>query len=226
MELNLMLDYLSSLESNNSREWFHANKEQYLAANKEFEELVEVLMEQLRQYDPAVPFVRPGDLTFKLQRDTRFSHDKSPYNPCFRAHIGARGKLPVPVGYYIMIRPGNCSFLGGGLFADMFRDATTMVRDHIVKNGSRWEEIITAPDFKEYFTVGGTVLKKVPPGYDASHPQAEYLKNKSWYLEYPISDKQLKAEDFVCSACEVFRRMQPFHSYLNQALCDFRMPER
>ena len=34
-----------------------------------------------------------------------------------------------------MIKPGNQSFLGGGLFADMFKDATAMVRDYIAQNG-------------------------------------------------------------------------------------------
>lgn len=58
-----------------------------------------------------MPFI--GDLTFKLVRDTRFSRDKSPYNPAFRAHISSMGKLPIPVGYFIMIKPGNQSFLGG-----------------------------------------------------------------------------------------------------------------
>lgn len=66
----------------------------------------------------------PKELTFKLARDTCFSHDKSPYNPVFRAHIGAMGKLPVPVGYYLMIKPGDASFLGGGFFTDMLKDAT------------------------------------------------------------------------------------------------------
>ena len=52
--------------------------------------------------------------------------------------------------------------MGGGLFADMFKDATAMVRDFISVNGDEWEQIITAPPFKECFTVQGTALKRVP----------------------------------------------------------------
>lgn len=58
-----------------------------------------------------------------------------------------------------MISPGGHSFLGGGLFADMFRDATEMVRHHIEKNGPQWQEIIESPNFKTNFKVGGTALK-------------------------------------------------------------------
>lgn len=59
------------------------------------------------EFDNSVLHNIPKELTFKLVRDTRFSHDKSPYNPSFRAHISSMGKLPIPVGYYIMIKPNG-----------------------------------------------------------------------------------------------------------------------
>ena len=184
-------------------------------------------MMQIGTFDGSILHNHPKDLTFKMVRDTRFSHDKSPYNPAFRAHISSQGKLPVPVGYYLMIKPGNQSFLGGGLFADMFKDATAMVRDYIAGNGEEWERIIHDPEFEKYFTVQGTALKNVPAGYEKGHPQAEYLKYKSWYLEYPLKDGELKdAEAFVAKAAELFRVMKPFNDYLNKALAGFRMPER
>ena len=146
---------------------------------------------EIGRFDSSIVHNDPKDLTFRLVRDTRFSHDKSPYNPAFRAHISSKGKLPVPVGYYLMIKPGGQSFLGGGLFADMFKDATTMVRDYISHNGRAWEAVIHDPAFEKHFTVKGTALKNVPAGYEKDHPQAEYLKYKSWYLEYPLSDDEL-----------------------------------
>lgn len=227
MNTQAIIDYLSALSSNNNREWYHANKEDFKKANAEFESLLQALMLEIGKFDGSILHNDPKDLTFKIVRDTCFSHDKSPYNPAFRAHISAGGKLPVPVGYYLMIKPDNRSFLGGGLFADMFRDATTMIRDYIVKNGEEWEKIIHEPEFEKYFTVRGTALKKVPAGYGKDHPQAEYLKCKSWYLEYPIRDEELNdAEAFPARAAEIFRIMKPFNDYLNNALAGFQMPAR
>ncbi len=81
-----------------------------------------------------------------------------------------KGKLPVPVRYYLMIKPGCQSFLGGGLFANSFR--------------------------KE-------------------HPQAQWLKFKSWYLEYPVPDEMLAdAEAFVSEEVKMYRIMKPFKYYL------------
>ncbi len=227
MNTQLIMDYLTALNQNNDREWYHAHKDDYKKANAAFEELLQALMLEIGKFDSSILQNNPKDLTFKLVRDTRFSHDKSPYNPAFRAHISSKGKLPVPVGYYLMIRPENQSFLGGGLFADMFKDATAMIRDHISGNGEEWERIMHEPAFEKYFTVKGTALKNVPAGYEKEHPQAEYLKFKSWYLEYPIKDEELgDAETFLVKAVEIFRAMKPFNDYLNKALTGFQMPTR
>jgi len=227
MNTQMILDYLTELSTNNNREWYHAHKAEYQAANGQFEELIQALILRIGEFDGSILGHAPRELTFKLVRDTRFSHDKSPYNPAFRAHISSMGKLPIPVGYYLMLKPGGQSFLGGGLFADMFKDATRMVRDYISAHGSEWETIITAPSFQECFTVHGTALKNVPAGYEKEHPQAEYLKHKSWYLEYPIQDEALADSDlFLSKAAGIFRRMKPFNDCLNRALMGFKMPER
>ena len=223
MNTQIIIEYLSELSANNNREWYHANKEDYKKANAEFEELLQALIWEIGKFDSSILHNRPKDLTFKLVRDTRFSHDKSPYNPAFRAHISPEGKLPVPVGYYLMIKPGGQSFLGGGLFADMFKDATKRVRDFLAGNGEEWEKIIHAPEFEQYFTVQGTALKNVPAGYEKEHPQAQYLKYKSWYLEYPVKDEELRdGEAFFAKAAEIFRIMKPFNDYLNRALAGFQ----
>lgn len=227
MNTKFMMDYLSALSMNNNREWYHANKDDYKKANAEFEKLLQELILEIGKFDSSVLQNNPKDLTFKLVRDTRFSHDKSPYNPAFRAHISSKGKLPVPVGYYVMIKPGGQSFLGGGLFADMFKDATTRIWDYIVQNGGEWERILHEPEFDKYFTIQGTALKNVPRGYDKEHPQAEYLKFKSWYVEYPLEDEVWNhGEEFPAKAAEIFRIMKPFNDYLNRALAGFQMPER
>ncbi|MCI8529959.1 MAG: DUF2461 domain-containing protein [Lachnospiraceae bacterium] len=227
MNTHLIINYLSELSKNNSREWYHAHKEDYLLANAQFEELLQEMILKIGSFDKSILHNIPKDITFKLVRDTRFSHDKSPYLPAFRAHISSMGKLPVPVGYYIYIKPDGQSFLGGGLFADMFKDATSMVRDYINSNSEEWDRIINDSEFRQYFTVKGTALKKVPAGYDQAHPQAEYLKFKSWYLEYPIKDEELQdGETFVEKAVHLFALMKPFNDYLNKALVDFKMPTR
>ena len=227
MNTRIIMEYLSELEKNNNREWYHAHKKEYKEANAQFEDFLQELIFEIGKFDSSIIHNIPKNLTFKLARDTLVSNDKSPYTPSFRAHISAKGKLPVPVGYYIMIRPGNNSFLGGGLFADMFKDATTMVRDYIVSHEDEWNAVIRDQEFSEIFTVKGTTLKNVPNGYDKEHSQAEFLKMKSWYLEHPLSDEEIcDSEKLFLQAVKMFQMMKPFNDYLNKALIEFEMPKR
>lgn len=218
-----MFDFLRALDANNSLEWMHENQKAYRAARESFLRLVRALMNEIARFDEGIPPLRAEDLLFKLNRDTRFSKDKSPYTPAFRAHIAPAGKLPIPVGYYVSISPGGRSFLGGGLFAHMFKDATNMVRDYIMENGDALEAIVRAGGL----TIRGEALKSVPGGYDPLHPQAAYLKHKSWYLEFPVEDLRIQDEAaFVIYAGEIYKRIKPFNDYLNAALQGFQMPER
>ena len=79
----------------------------------------------------------------------------------------------------------------------------------------------------KYFSFTGTALKNVPAGYDKEHPQAEYLKCKSWYLEYPIRDAEFdNAQALIKKAAALFKCMKPFNDYLNRALTGVEMPLR
>lgn len=222
-----ILSYLTELEQNNNRDWYHSHKEENKAALHDFELLIEELILEIGRFDTKILDNVPKELIFRLVRDTRFSHDKSPYNPAFRCHISSAGRLPIPTGYYLSIRPDNRSFLGGGLFADMFKDATSQIREYIFNNSEEFISIIEEPNFSRTFRVTGTALKKVPKEYPADCAVAEYLKNKSWYLEYNFKDDLLyDTSAFVQYAAEKFIVMKPFNDFLNKALVGFTMPSR
>jgi len=220
--VNGVLKYLTDLENNNSKEWFNTNKKRYNEAGAEFEGLLARLLSSMGGLDERFPGLDPKGLTYRLNRDTRFSNDKSPYNPKFRAHISPAGKALVPVGFYLSVTPRDRSLLGAGLYSTVLKDATTLIRDHISKYADEFESILKHVDF--VFTVQGDSLKNVPKGFDPNHSQAEYLKNKSWYLEYPITDGVLTSEGFVKEATHIFSRMKPFNDFLNDALRNFTMP--
>ena len=131
MKDSIMLTYLTDLSHNNDRQWYHAHKEEFLAAKTAFEGLVQELIYRIGKTDSSILNQNPRELTFKLVRDTRFSHDKSPYNPAFRAHISSKGKLPIPVRILYHDKTRRPVLFRGGLFTDMFKDATAMMRDHI-----------------------------------------------------------------------------------------------
>ena len=234
METKWILKYLTDLNVHNNRGWYNAHLAETKAATEKFEELVQEIILRIGEFDRSILHIQPKDTIFRLIRYPRFGSDRTPYNPAFRAHISAKGQMPVPVGYYLMIKPGGQSYLGGGLFASSFRDATERVRGYITEFGEEFDEIIHAPEFEKYFRVQGTSLLNVPSGYDKEHPQAEWLKFKNWYLEYPIADETVAdAEILVAEAAKgekistkhSMNIVQSFlfsvsHSYPPYILCD------
>ncbi|MDR2638753.1 MAG: DUF2461 domain-containing protein, partial [Helicobacteraceae bacterium] len=211
------LAFLSDLEKRNDRDWFQANKNRYLEASAVFERFVGDLLGEIGSFDDTILRFAPKQLIFRMQRDIRFSRDKSPYNPSFRACLGAGGKALLPVGYYVLIAPNNRSLLGGGLYAPTFKEATEAIRDRINDSGEAFEDIINEKAFKQTFIVQGEKLKNPPRGFDKTHPQIEYIKHKSWYLQYDISDEAVCADNFAKRAARIFKLMKPFNDYLNGA---------
>ncbi|MDU6385209.1 MAG: DUF2461 domain-containing protein [Eggerthella lenta] len=222
----LMLDFLADLRENNSLDWMHAHEKRKKEAQNAFLELVQGCIADLAETEPCLAALDAKDLVFRINRDTRFSDDKSPYNPTFRAHISPAGRMPVPVGYFVSVTPGG-SFAGGGLFAPHFKDATRMVRDRIAADPQAFLDIVEAPGFAERFRFVGMPLKNVPKGYDPQSPAAEYLKCKCWAVEEHFDDAVV-ADDEACrrALLDSFAAMKTFNEYLNEALEGFAMPTR
>lgn len=99
-----------------------------------------------------------------------------------------------------------------------------MVRDYIIQHVQEFQSILHAPEFTANFVLEGEKLKNVPRGYDKESPLAEYIKHKSWDLEYHVSDQQLLESELSILA-ELFQKMKPLNDFLNQALDGFVMPQ-
>lgn len=224
-----MLTFLKNLAENNSLEWMHQHEKEKKDALNHFYGLVQTLQNEIPAFDPDIPMIEPNKLSFRLNRDTRFSHDKSPYNPTFRAHIGPNGKPYIPAGYFIQLAPeGHDSFLGGGVFGTQFPQATAFVREYLLAHPQEFLALLEAPRFKKYFQLQGEQLKRFPKGYEETGTAIDpFIKYKSWYLQYDLAYDQLLDEKQLIQTClDVFEAMKPFNDYLNRALIDFQFPER
>ncbi|HLO80078.1 MAG TPA: DUF2461 domain-containing protein, partial [Chitinophagaceae bacterium] len=124
-----MLSFLKKLKKNNNKPWFDANRHLYVEAKVEFEDFVSSLITSYGKHDPAIAHLLPKDCIFRINRDVRFSKDKSPYKNNFGASITSGGKKSPFAGYYVHIEPG-AGFVGGGLWQPM-PDMLAKVRQEI-----------------------------------------------------------------------------------------------
>ena len=90
--------------------------------------------------------------------------------------------------------------MGGGLFADMFKDVTYRIREYIHGHEEEFLGIVESPEFTAHFRIMGTSLKNVPKGYPSDCPAAEYLKYKSWpwKITVAIEDNCIQITELRC----------------------------
>ena len=223
-DLALSQQFLGDLARSNSLDLMHSHQTEYKLARKQFEDLTRAVNEQLAMNNPRRLDIDIARRISRLNRDTRFSNDKSPYNPVFRIHLSPWGPQPIPCDLFLALTPDTL-IVGGGLFASQFAEATALVRQAIVDHADAFGALIQAPEFAVCLPIKGESLKRVPKPFPADHPLADYLKLKSWYLECFAQGNPAPPE-LVDQITGLAESMRPFNEFLNRALASFTMPQR
>ena len=209
------LTFLSGLKLNNEREWFNNNRSRYEEARKNFEAFVQAVISEIVKFDPIYKGLEAKSCIFRINRDTRFSHDKSVYKTNFGAFMVRGGKkngdrFP---GYYFHIEPGS-SFAAGGAYVPP-TPWLNALREKIGENAHELIRIVNNKEFKKYFgALDGEKLKTAPKGYPRDHPYIELLKMKSFLAYRSISDRELTSEGCFDLVVSSFRTMKPLHDFL------------
>ena len=108
------LAFLRDLKAHNDRGWFESNRPRYEAARAAFEGLVGDLISRFGAVDDLCG-ASPRDCVFRINRDIRFSADKSPYKTSMGALLGPSGRKSGVRSYYLHLEPDGNSMLAGGL---------------------------------------------------------------------------------------------------------------
>jgi uncharacterized protein (TIGR02453 family) len=209
------LEFLSNLKLNNDRVWFANNRKTYDEARRNFEVFVQALIDEIVRFDPIYKGLEAKSCVFRINRDTRFAHDKSVYKTNFGAFMVRGGKkngdrFP---GYYFHIEPGS-SFVAGGAYVPP-APWLNSIREKIDDNADELIRIVNNKDFKKQFGgLDGEKLKTAPKGYPRDHPHIELLKFKSFLAYRSISDRELIAEGCFELTISAFRAMKPLHDFL------------
>lgn len=212
-----ILQFLSELKENNNRDWMHDNKSRYNKMKAEFEFFVELLINEIRGFDPSIGAVTPKECIFRLNRDIRFSADKTPYKTHFGAFVAKDGRKSKYGGYYLHITPGE-SFMAGGVYCPMSAELKK-IRREVALEGDELLEIIKNPGFKSVFgELWGEKLKTAPRDYPKDHKYIELLRHKHFIVNAPLTNDQVTSDDFMAQVIPAFKTLYPFNRFLNEAL--------
>lgn len=213
-----VIPFLKKLQSNNTKEWFEANRPKYVIAKEEFETFVQTIITGIHKFDPSIGDLQAKHCIFRINKDVRFSKDKSPYKNNMGASINPGGKKSLIAGYYLHIQP-DASFLAGGMYMPM-PDALATIRQEIDYNPEPLLKLLKKESFKNYFNGldEDDKLKNAPKGYEKDHKNVELLKHKHFIVSHKLNDKQLVEDKNANTIIAGFKAMHPFLEYLRNAL--------
>ncbi len=216
-----LFKFLRELRDNNNREWFATNKARYEEVARQ--PMLDFIADLQPVFDNIAPQIladaKPvGGSMFRINRDTRFAKDKSPYKTLVAAHFRHRGvakDISAP-GFYLHIAADEI-FMGGGLFhPDSQR--LHQVRSAIAEHPDKWRKAIAGKDFQQHCTFWGESLKRPPQGFSADHPLIEDLKRKDFVVTIPLTQAQLCSTNFMREFTDNCQLISPMAGFLSKAI--------
>jgi uncharacterized protein (TIGR02453 family) len=217
-----LIQFLAELSENNNRAWFVMNKPRYDILRMEFLELVAKLIPDISKFDPEVTDCNPKKALFRINRDMRFSHDKSPYKTTFSAAITASGmKKPSQGGgpaYYFHVDANGTLLIAGGEYMPP-PDRLKAIRQHVIADATGFGKVLKNKRLKETFgdLQDEGKLTRPPKGFDADLPHIEYIKMKSYIVWKETSLKKKIPADLEKDLAAVFKDAYSLIAWLRQA---------
>lgn len=216
------LQFLKDLRKNNNKEWFEANRSRYENLREELETFTAEMIRRISRFDKSVAHLSVRECVFRINRDVRFSKDKSPYKTHVAMYISKNGKKSISPGYYFHLEPG-ATRISGGLWMPGTEELKK-VRQEIDYNWPEFRKIISAAKFRSAFgdfrRGKEELLSRPPKGYEETNPAIAYLKLKSWVVTTEVADRDLLLPTIAQQAATVYKSMHPLINFFHRALDD------
>jgi uncharacterized protein (TIGR02453 family) len=207
-----IFEFLKDLKQNNHRDWMTENKKQYQSNEKILKTFYASVAERLNEKDEI-----EKTKVFRINRDIRFSKNKTPYN-VHRSAIFSRAGAHRRGSYYLRLEPDN-SLMAGGFFspepADLLR-----VRKEFEMDDQEIREILSNVDFKKAFNGfdSSNQVKTAPKGFSKDHPNIDLIKNKSFFVTHNFTDTEVFAPDFLDKVVYHYELLRPYFDYMSDVL--------
>lgn len=207
-----VFQFLEELKLNNHKDWMQANKKQYLANEKQLKDFYKQVETRLNQNDKIEKIK-----VFRINRDIRFSKDKTPYN-VHRSVSFSREGVHRRGGYYLRIEPNN-SLMAAGFFEPNPTDLLR-IRQEFDIDAQPIRNILNEKDFKKAF--GGFnqeyAVKTVPKGFSKDHPDIDLIKLKSFFVTHQFRNQEVTATNFIDQLVYHYELARPYFDYMSEVL--------
>ena len=214
------LSFFVDLSANNNRDWFQANKKRYEGSvKKPFQAFVGDVIQKIKdKHDPKLDLEVKNAL-FRINRDIRFSKDKTPYNMHVSAIVsrGGRKDMTTP-GIFFRFNPEAAS-IGGGLYMPSKEDLYA-VREAIVQDPKGFEKILGDKTFKKYYPKGimGDKNKVIPKEFKEAAEKQPLILNKQFYMMSEHKPDIVLKKNLADFVVDHYAAAEPWNQFVRKTL--------
>ncbi len=214
------LDFFKELATNNNKEWFDQNRKRYESVVRDpFKSFIGELISEMAKSDPALD-IDPKDAIFRINRDIRFSKDKTPYKLNYSAIISPAGRKDKNnPGIYLEFGPERLGVYGGIYMPSPAQ--VQKVRAYMLQNLDEWKRLLNETAFRESFgEVQGEKSKRIPKEFREAAEDHLLLYNKQWYYHADLPPEVILSEGLMDEILDLWQKAQPVKKFLSHAILD------
>jgi len=203
-----LVTFLEELRANNNKPWFDAHRTRYDALRGQFLDLTTEIIAASSRFDADLADLQASSCMFRINRDIRFSKEKTPYKTTFSAVLSP-GKKDSMQGYYYCIDANGSLEVGAGIHQpDTAR--LQKLRKAIVREGEKLDGVLKEPKLKKSFgTLDGEQLKTAPRDYPPDHPYIHYLRHKGFTVGCSESVVDIPEDALATHVADLFATASP-----------------
>ncbi|MBI1266163.1 MAG: TIGR02453 family protein [Cryomorphaceae bacterium] len=211
------IDFFNELEKNNSKEWFDENRKRFeTSIRKPMLNLVEDVIKEMKKHDSEFDQDAKKCLG-RINRDIRFSDDKTPYNTHFFANI-SKGTKENPIAG-IAFRIGGQDF---GIMSGYYQPSKEKhadIREKIIDNLPEFQLLKSDKAFVEKFdTIQGVAYKRIPPELQYTFEKEVLIANKQFYYVAEKDKKFVLSENLKEHIIPYWLAAKPLNDFFDLCL--------
>ncbi|MEX0966214.1 MAG: DUF2461 domain-containing protein [Bacteroidia bacterium] len=211
------LKFFKELSKNNNKAWFDENRKTYeKEVKKPFSDFVEEMIKRIQEHEPEVK-IKASEAIMRINKDIRFSKDKTPYNTHVSANISVYGKKDKSYpGFYFQLSPEGIMIYGGAYMVD----STTLeaIRNHISANLTEFSSVNNDKSFKEkYGKLQGEQNKRIPKEFQEIAEKEPLIANKQFFYSAELKPELITSEQLLDELMKYYLAGKKMNDFLKKA---------
>ena len=212
--------FFNGLQKNNTTEWFNDNRKAYEQhVKKPFSLLIDEMIRRNSKHEPDVK-ITASDAIMRINKDIRFSKDKTPYNTHVSANISKYGKKNKAYpGFYLQLGAKDLSIFGGAYMLE--KEDLEKIRKGIKNNSKKIKAAITNPDFSKLFgELQGEIQLRLPTEYKDAAAKEPLITRKQFYYSASLPTHFMTSEKLCDNLMKYYLAARPVNKFLQECIND------